>query len=184
MDNNPNISEMDIMSKSEKAAVLSINNTIKPYESQKSVIEIFEEVGKENIFIFGLTCEEVLSLYASGTYNPWDIYNTDEAIRTVLRALINGHLNPRDYNLFIEIYESLLNRAGDNLADPYFILKDLRSYYNVQKEVEKAYQDQTTWQQKAIINTACSGKFSSDRTIKEYATEIWGLQPLNLNLSF
>ena len=147
-------------------------------------IEIFEEVGKENIFIFGLTCEEVLSLYASGTYNPWDIYNTDEAIRTVLRDLINGHLNPRDYNLFIEIYESLLNRAGDNLADPYFILKDLRSYYNVQKEVEKAYQDQTTWQQKAIINTACSGKFSSDRTIKEYATEIWGLKPLNLNLSF
>lgn len=141
-------------------------------------IEIFEEVGKDNIFIFGLTCEEVLSLYASGTYNPWDIYNTDEAIRMVLKDLINGHLNLRDYNLFSEIYESLLNRAGDNLADPYFILKDLRSYYNVQKEVEKAYLDQTTWNQKAIMNTACSGKFSSDRTIKEYATEIWGLTPL------
>ena len=141
-------------------------------------IEIFEEVGKDNIFIFGLTCEEVLSLYASGTYNPWDIYNSDEAIRTVLKDLINGHLSPRDHNLFVEIYESLLNRAGDNLADPYFILKDLRGYYNVQKEVEKAYLDQISWNQKAIINTACSGKFSSDRTIKEYAREIWGLTPL------
>lgn len=147
-------------------------------------IEIFEEVGKENIFIFGLTCEEVLSLYTSGTYNPWDIYNTDEAIRMVLRDLINGHLNRSDYNCFTEIYESLLNRAGDNVADPYFILKDLRGYYNVQKEVEKAYLDQTTWNQKALINTACSGKFSSDRTIKEYATEIWGLTPLCTRKSF
>ena len=141
-------------------------------------IEIFEEVGKENIFIFGLTCEEVLSLYGSNSYNPWDIYNSDEAIRTVLKDLINGHLSQADPSLFIEIYESLLNRAGDNLADPYFILKDLRGYYNVQKEVETAYLNQTTWNQKAIINTACSGKFSSDRTIKEYANEIWGLTPL------
>lgn len=146
-------------------------------------IEIFEEVGKENIFIFGLTCEEVLSLYASGTYNPWDIYNTDEAIRMVLRDLINGHLNQNDYNCFTEIYESLLNRAGDNIADPYFILKDLRGYYNVQKEAEKAYLNQITWNQKAIINTACSGKFSSDRTIKEYATQIWGLTPIHTRKS-
>ena len=140
-------------------------------------IEIFEEVGKDNIFIFGLTCEEVLSLYASGNYNPWDIYNQDEEIRTVLKDLINGRIYPKDYNMFTEIYESLLNRAG-NLADPYFILKDLRSYYNIQKEVEKAYLDQKSWNEKAIINTACAGKFSSDRTIKEYATEIWGLTPL------
>ena len=146
-------------------------------------IEIFEEVGKENIFIFGLTCEEVLSLYASGTYNPWDIYNTDEAIRMVLRDLINGHLNQNDYNCFTEIYESLLNRAGDNIADPYFILKDLRGYYNVQKEAEKAYLNQITWNQKAIMNTACSGKFSSDRTIKEYATQIWGLTPIHTRKS-
>lgn len=140
-------------------------------------IEIFEEVGEDNIFIFGLTCEEVLSLYASGQYNPWDIYNNDEAIRTVLKDLINGLLCPHNHHMFTEIYESLLNRAG-NLADPYFILKDLRSYYNIQKEVEKAYLDQATWNQKAIINTACSGKFSSDRTIKQYADEIWGLTPL------
>lgn len=141
-------------------------------------IEIFEEVGKDNIFIFGLTCSEVLSLYASGQYNPWDIYNSDEAIHTVLKSLINGMLCPSNPHLFTELYESLLNRAGDNLADPYFILKDLRSYYEIQKEVEKAYRDPISWNQKAIINTACSGKFSSDRTIKEYATEIWGLTPL------
>lgn len=141
-------------------------------------IEIFEEVGKDNIFIFGLTCSEVLSLYASSQYNPWDIYNSDEAIHTVLKSLINGMLCPSNPHLFTELYESLLNRAGDNLADPYFILKDLRSYYEVQKEVEKAYRDPISWNQKAIINTACSGKFSSDRTIKEYATEIWGLTPL------
>lgn len=141
-------------------------------------IEIFEEVGKDNIFIFGLTCSEVLSLYASGQYNPWDIYNSDEAIHTVLKSLINGMLCPSNPHLFTELYESLLNRAGDNLADPYFILKDLRSYYEIQKEVEKAYRDSISWTQKAIINTACSGKFSSDRTIKEYATEIWGLTPL------
>ena len=141
-------------------------------------IEIFEEVGKDNIFIFGLTCSEVLSLYASGQYNPWDIYNSDEAIHTVLKSLINGMLCPSNPHLFTELYESLLNRAGDNLADPYFILKDLRSYYEVQKEVEKAYRDPISWNQKAIINTAYSGKFSSDRTIREYATEIWGLTPL------
>lgn len=141
-------------------------------------IEIFEEVGKDNIFIFGLTCEEVLSLYASRQYNPWDIYNSDEDIRTILKQLINGTLCHSDYNMFSELYESLLNRAGDNLADPYFILKDLRSYYNIQKEVEKTYRDQKAWNEKAIINTACAGKFSSDRTINEYAREIWGLTPL------
>ena len=143
-------------------------------------IEIYEEVGKDNIFIFGLTCEEVLSLYASGQYNPWDIYNEDEEIRTILKQLINGTLCHHDHNLFAELYESLLNRAGDNLADPYFILKDLRSYYNIQREVSTAYLDEKSWNQKAIINTACSGKFSSDRTIKQYATEIWGITPLNL----
>lgn len=141
-------------------------------------IEIYEEVGKENIFIFGLTCQEVLSLYASRSYNPWDIYNSDEQIRTILKQLINGTLSPNNYHLFTELYESLLNRAGDNLADPYFILKDLRSYYNVQKEVEKTYLMPKLWHEKAIINTACSGKFSSDRTIKEYAHDIWHLQPI------
>lgn len=143
-------------------------------------IEIFDEVGAQNIFIFGLTCEEVLSLYASRSYNPWDIYNSDERIRTILRQLINGTLCHSNYNMFTELYESLLNRAGDNLADPYFILKDLGSYYQAQKEVEKVYLDQRAWHHKAIINTACSGKFSSDRTIQEYAKDIWHLKPIKM----
>ncbi len=143
-------------------------------------IEIYEEVGKDNIFIFGLTCEEVLSLSASHSYNPWDIYHHDNEIRSMLHMLINGSLSSNNHNLFSELYESLLNRAGDNLCDPYFILKDLRSYYLAQKEVEKAYLDSFSWNQKAVINTSCSGKFSSDRTIKQYAEEIWGINPLKI----
>ncbi len=143
-------------------------------------IEIFEEVGKDNIFIFGLTCEEVLNLYQSGQYNPWDIYHNDSEIHSILNLLINGALSPKNPGLFVELYESLLNRAGDNLADPYFILKDLRAYHTAQKALEYAYLDEVTWNQKAIINTACSGKFSSDRTIKQYADEIWGLKPLKI----
>ena len=143
-------------------------------------IEIYDEVGEDNIFIFGLTCEEVLSLYESGTYNPWDIYHHDEVINKVLKQLINGTIIHPAPDLFMELYESLLNRAGDNLADPYFILKDLRPYHSAQAQVAKAYLDQKNWNKMAIINTACSGKFSSDRTIKQYADEIWGISPLKL----
>ena len=143
-------------------------------------IEIYEEVGKDNIFIFGLTCEEVLSLYASRSYNPWSIYNTDSEIHSMLQLLISRVLSPNNPSLFVELYESLLNRAGDNHGDTYFILKDLRSYYNAQKEVEKAYLNSFEWNKKAIINTACSGKFSSDRTITEYANDIWKLNPLKI----
>lgn len=143
-------------------------------------IEIYEEVGDDNIFIFGLTCEEVLSLYKSGSYNPWDIYNHDDDINKVLKQLINGTIIHSASDLFIELYESLLNRAGDNLADPYFILKDLRPYHEAQAKVAKAYLDQKNWNKMAIINTACSGKFSSDRTIKQYAEDIWHIKPLIL----
>ncbi len=143
-------------------------------------IEIFEEVGEENIFIFGLTHEEVLGLYQSGAYNPWDIYNNDAAIRRALKQLINGTLEPSSPDLFRELYESLLNRAGDNLADPYFILKDLRAYHETQKRIDAAYLNQDHWTKMAITNTACSGKFSSDRTILQYANEIWKLEHLKL----
>jgi starch phosphorylase len=141
-------------------------------------IEIFEEVGDDNIFIFGLTCEEVLSLYQSGTYNPWDIYNSDPAIHRIVKQLINGTIEPGFPDLFRELYESLLNRAGDNLADPYFILKDLRAYHDAQKKIDLAYMDKENWTKMAIMNTACSGKFSSDRTISEYASQIWEINPL------
>jgi len=144
-------------------------------------IEIFDEVGKDNIFIFGLTCEEVLGLYKSGAYNPWDIYNTDPDIHRILKQLINGTIEQAIPDLFSELYESLLNRAGDNLADPYFILKDLRGYHDAQKKIDKAYLDKDAWTRMAIMNTACSGKFSSDRTILQYATEIWDLNKLNLS---
>lgn len=140
-------------------------------------IEIKEEVGDDNIFIFGLTSAEVLALYDSLEYNPWDIYNQNTAIHTVLKQLINGSIDNTDINLFVEIYESLLNRAG-NTSDPYLILKDIVPYYEAQKEISKAYLNKDLWTQMAIMNTACAGKFSSDRTIKQYAEEIWKLKSL------
>ena len=141
-------------------------------------IEIKEEVGDENIFIFGLSSQEVLDFYQSRSYNPWDIYNTDPAIHRVLTQLINGTICPREPHLFVEIYESLLNRSGNDLADPYFILKDLSSYHHMQRLIDVAYRDTTSWAQKAILNVAHSGKFSSDRTIEQYAHEIWHLEHL------
>lgn len=141
-------------------------------------IEIKEEVGDDNIFIFGLTAEEVLRLYETQEYNPWDIYHNDMAIREVLLQLINGTLCPTDTNLFVELYESLLNRSGNDLSDPYLILKDLSSYHAIQKDIDRAYLDADSWHTKAILNTASSGKFSADRTILQYANEIWHLQSL------
>ncbi|MEG0500902.1 MAG: glycogen/starch/alpha-glucan phosphorylase [Cellulosilyticaceae bacterium] len=141
-------------------------------------IEILEEVGEENIFIFGLSSSEVLKIYDSGEYNPWDIYNSDMSIHRVLKQLINGTLSPDDMSLFVEIYESLLNRAGNTMSDPYLILKDLKPYYMAQKHIEQAYLNQDTWNRMAILNTASSGKFSSDRTINEYAQNIWNLKSL------
>ena len=120
----------------------------------------------------------VLRLYEKQDYNPWDIYHSDQAIHEVLIQLINGTLSPNETDLFIEIYESLLNRSGNDLSDPYFILKDLPSYHEAQARVAKAYLDTNGWNTKAILNTACSGKFSSDRTIHQYATEIWDLKSL------
>ena len=141
-------------------------------------IEILEEVGDDNIFIFGLSPQQVLSIYEKGDYNPWDIYNSDIAIHKALKQLINGSLDHNNPYLFVELYESLLNRAGDNIADPYLILKDLGPYYEAQKRVEVLYKNQDLWNKMAILNTANSGKFSSDRTIQEYANNIWKLSPL------
>lgn len=141
-------------------------------------IEIKEEVGDDNIFIFGLTAQEVLRLYETQEYNPWDIYNQDMRIHQVLIQLINGTISPNDHHLFIEIYESLLNRSGNDLSDPYFILKDLPDYHAIQGKIDTAYLDQDSWATKAILNVASSGKFSSDRTISQYADEIWKLNRL------
>lgn len=138
-------------------------------------VEIVEEVGEENAFIFGLSSDEVIKYEQEGGYNPKDIYNADSEIRDVMTQLINAFYSPEDPNLFRELYSSLLDINGGERADQYFILKDFRSYEEAQKEVEKAYKDKEGWAKSAMLNTARSGKFSSDRTIEEYAKEIWKL---------
>lgn len=140
-------------------------------------VEIYEEVGKENIFIFGMTAAEVQAKYQSA-YDPWSIYNIDQEVRTVLTQLINGTFDA-DMELFREIYELLLNGRGGR-ADEYFILEDYADYARAQLEVDKAYKDTKKWAEMAIINVAKSGKFSSDRTIEQYATEIWDLKKVEI----
>ena len=142
-------------------------------------VEIVEEVGKENAFIFGLSSDEVINYENHGGYNPMDIFNSDPDIRKVLTQLINGTYN-RDTELFRPLYNSLLNTLSTAKADTYFILKDFKSYAEAQKKVEAAYRDEASWAKSAILNVACSGKFTSDRTIQEYVDEIWHLDKVVL----
>ena len=137
-------------------------------------VEIVEEVGAENAFIFGLSSDEVINYENNGGYDPNVIYNTDEEIRQVLMQLINGTFS-NDTELFRDLYDSLLNTKNTDRADRYFILADFRSYADAQKRVEAAYRDEKGWAKKALLNTACSGKFTSDRTIQEYVDDIWHL---------
>ncbi len=139
-------------------------------------VEIVEEVGKENAFIFGLSADEVINYENNGGYNPEEIFNTDQDIRRVLMQLINGYYSPQDPELFRDIYNSLLNTKNSAKADTYFILKDFRSYAEAQKRVEAAYRDENWWARAAMLNTASAGKFSSDRTIEEYVRDIWHLE--------
>ena len=144
-------------------------------------VEIREEVGDENIFIFGMKADEVIDEYAKSDYNPWDIYNMNSDVRGVLNMLINGTLD-KDTELFREIYDSLLNGYNGSRPDEYFVLKDFASYTEAQNKVDKAYRDKDKWAKMAILNTAHSGKFSSDRTIKEYAEDIWNLKPVHIKM--
>ena len=144
-------------------------------------VEIFEEVGKDNIFIFGMSSEEVIAKYKDNSYDPWSIYNMNQDARIVLNELINGTFSPEDPNLFRDLYDSLLNGNG-NRADEYFVLADFEDYVRIQNEVDKAYKDKEKWAKMAIINTAKSGKFSSDRTIKQYAEEIWDIKPIHIEM--
>ena len=137
-------------------------------------VEIVEEVGTENAFIFGLSSDEVINYENNGGYDPNVIYNTDEEIRQVLMQLINGTFSS-DTELFRDLYDSLLNTKNTDRADRYFILADFRSYADAQKRVEAAYKDEKGWAKKALLNTAHSGKFTSDRTIQEYVDDIWHL---------
>ncbi len=143
-------------------------------------VEIVEEVGKDNAFIFGLSSEEVINYENRGGYNPQEIFNNDPDIRKVLMQLINGYYCPNDPELFRDLYNSLLNTQVSSRADTYFILKDFKSYAEAQRRVEEAYKDEKRWAKMAILNTACSGKFTSDRTIQQYVDEIWHLDKVTL----
>ena len=142
-------------------------------------VEIVKEVGDENAVIFGLTAEEVIKYQNEGGYNPQDIFNNDQEIRQVLMQLINGFYSPDDPELFRDIYNSLLYDAK---PDVYFILKDFRSYADAQKKIEEKYRDSEGWARSVMLNTACSGKFSSDRTIEEYVRDIWHLDKVKVEL--
>ena len=143
-------------------------------------VEIVEEVGEDNAFIFGLSSEEVINYENNGGYDPKEIYNIDGDIRAVLTQLVDGTYSPDNPELFREIYNSLLERNGGEPADQYFILKDFRSYEAAQKRVEEAYRDEEGWARKAMLNTAKCGKFSSDRTIEEYVEDIWHLERVEI----
>ena len=139
-------------------------------------VEIVEEVGIDNAFIFGLSAEEVMKYEREGGYNPMDIYNNNQAVRRVLTQLIDGTYAKDDPDRFRDLYDSLTKE------DVYFILKDFDSYAEAQQRVDAAYRDEKKWAKMAMLNTAMAGKFSSDRTIEEYAKEIWHLKKVKVTL--
>jgi len=145
-------------------------------------VEIVDEVGEENAFIFGLSSDEVINYENNGGYNPMDIFNSDMDIRKVLMQLINGFYSPDDPERFRPIYNSLLNTQETDVADRYFILKDFKSYAAAQKRVEEAYRNEEGWAKSAMLNVANVGKFTSDRTIEEYVQDIWHLEKVKVKM--
>ena len=142
-------------------------------------VEIHDEVGEENIIIFGLSSEETARMSREHSYNPWDMYHSDERIRRVMDSLVDGTFAPDNPELFRGVFNSLL---GSDRSDEYFVLKDFASYAEAQERLERIYKNKDEWARMADINTAKSGKFSSDRTIREYAKEIWNLKPMRIEL--
>ena len=145
-------------------------------------VEIVEEVGEENAFIFGMSSDEVIRYEQEGGYDPMEIFNNDYEIRRILMQLINGYYSPQDPELFRDIYNSLLNTISSDRADTYFILKDAPSYVEAQRRIDKAYRDESWWARAAILNVSNSGKFSSDRTVMEYVKDIWHLEKVKVEL--
>ena len=143
-------------------------------------VEMYEEVGPENMVIFGMSSDEVIDHEHKRDYNPMEIFNHDEAIRRVLTQMIDGTYAPGDHELFRVLYNSLLNTQSSQYADTYFILKDFRSYAAAQEKIMNLYKDEASWAKSAILNIACSGKFSSDRTIQEYVDDIWKLDKVTV----
>ena len=144
-------------------------------------VEIVDEVGIDNAFIFGLSADEVLHCERNGGYNPYDIYNNDPDIRRVVDQLVDGTYANGDKEMYRDLYNSLLNNQGGARADMYFILKDFRSYADAQARAMEAYKDTDKWAKMALKNTACCGKFSADRTIQEYVDDIWHLDHVVIN---
>ena len=138
-------------------------------------VEIVDEVGIDNAFIFGLSADEVINYEQNGGYNPYDIYNNDPEIRRVVDQLVDGTYSNGDKEMYRDLYNSLLNNQGGSRADMYFILKDFRSYADAQARAMEAYKDTDKWARMALKNSACCGKFSADRTIQEYVDDIWHL---------
>ncbi len=145
-------------------------------------VEMAEEVGKENMFIFGMSADEVIEHERVRDYNPMDIFNNDQDIRQVLMQLINGQYSPDNTERFRKLYNSLLNTENTQYADTYFCLKDFRSYAEAHRRIDEAYRDEAGWAKMAMKQVACVGKFSSDRTIKEYVNDIWHLDPITVEL--
>jgi starch phosphorylase len=145
-------------------------------------VEIVQEVGKENAVIFGMNAREVVNYENNGGYDPMEIFNNDQEIRQVLLELVNGKYSPEDPELFRDIYNSLLVSQPGRRADTYFILKDFRSYIEAQEEIERRYRDRKAWTRSTLLNMACSGKFSSDRTIEEYVRDIWHLNKVHVTM--
>ncbi|MBQ7795111.1 MAG: glycogen/starch/alpha-glucan phosphorylase [Lachnospiraceae bacterium] len=145
-------------------------------------VEMSEEVGPENMFIFGASSDEIINWEKNGGYNPMDIFNNDQDIRRVLMQLINGYFAPQDPELFRDLYNSLLNTLASDRADTYFILKDFRSYADAHKKIDEKYRDEKWWARTAMLNTASAGLFSSDRTIQQYVDDIWKLEKVTVEL--
>ena len=144
-------------------------------------VEIFDEVGADNIFIFGLSAQEAMEKYTSNSYDPWSVYNMNQGARMALTCLINGTFDSNT-ELFRDIYDSLLNGVNGSRADEYFVLADFEAYCKAHDLIEEAYSDKKRWAKMAAANIAKSGKFSSDRTIREYADEIWDIKPVDFGL--
>ena len=144
-------------------------------------VEIVDEVGIDNAFIFGLSADEIINYEQNGGYNPYDIYNNDPDIRRVVDQLVDGTYANGDKEMYRDLYNILLNNQGGARADMYFILKDFRSYADAQARAMEAYKDTDKWAKMALKNTACCGKFSADRTIQEYVDDIWHLDHVVIN---
>ena len=143
-------------------------------------VEMYEEVGEENMVIFGMSSDEVIEHEHKRDYNPIEIFNNDEAIRRVLTQMVDGTYSSGDHELFRKLYNSLLNTQSSQYADTYFVLKDFRAYAAAQEKIMNLYKDEAAWAKSAIMNIACSGKFSSDRTIQEYVDDIWKLEKVTV----